>query len=211
MEEGGRDYVVGVPARKHKGVRDVVLSTKGRYHPIKGVKEAKLEGNRYIICHNPKEAERAQATRTSIVEELQEEIDGLNPVTKKAHRLLTHFTKSKYLRELKDGTLRIESSFHSLKSLEEVTPIYHRTPKRMRGHIFVCVLAHLLERALQKRLRKEELDLTAPQAIRELGRMKAVKMEVDGDPYLFRTEGSQEVHQVLKALHMRPPARVKEL
>jgi len=83
----GNYYVVGVPARKYKQVRDVVLSTKGRYHPIE---ERKLEDKRYIICHNPKEAERAQAIRSGIVEELEEEIDGLNPDTKKVHKLLSH-------------------------------------------------------------------------------------------------------------------------
>jgi len=111
LEDQGRDYVVGVPARKYKKVRNVVLSTKGRYHPIKDnlrVKETTVDGKRYIICHNPKEAERAQATRTDIVEELEEEIDGLNPETKKAHKLLSHSTKSKYLRQLKDGTLKID-------------------------------------------------------------------------------------------------------
>ncbi|PTD93555.1 IS1634 family transposase [archaeon SCG-AAA382B04] len=253
LEDQGRNYVVGVPARKYKGVRDVVLSTRGRYHSIKDnlrVKETELKGKRYIICHNPKEAKRVELKRSSIVEKLEDEIDGLNPETQKAHRLLSHPTKSKYLRQLKDGTLRIdrgqvreearfdgkyvlvtndydlssgelattyrklkriEQSFHSLKSLEEVTPVYHRTPQRMKGHIFVCVLAHLLERALQKRLREEEVDLTVPQAIRELGRMKAVEMEVDGEPYLFRTEASKEANQVFKAMHMRPPTRVREL
>ncbi len=253
LESQGRDYVVGVPARKYKKVRQVVLSTKGRYHPIKDnlqVKETTVEGKRYIICHNPKEARRAELTRSSIVNELEEEIDGLDPDTKKVHELLSHSTKSKYLRQLKDGTLkidrgrireearfdgkyvlvtneeqltshelattyrklkRIESSFRSMKSLEELTPVYHRTPKRIRGHVFVCVLAHLLERALEKRLQEEDIGLTPAKAIRELGRMKAVEMEVNDKPYLFRTEGTKEVNQVFDALHMRPPPRVREL
>ncbi|HHV56085.1 MAG TPA: hypothetical protein GXX55_11680 [Firmicutes bacterium] len=40
----------------------------------------------------------------------------------------------------------IERSFRSLKSLEEINPVYHWRGRRIMRHVYVCVLAHLLER-----------------------------------------------------------------
>lgn len=76
---------------------------------------------------------------------------------------------------------RIESSFRSMKSLEKLIPVHHRTEERIKGHVFACVLAHLLERALEKRL-KGKVDLSVAKAIQELGRIEAVEIELNGGP-----------------------------
>ena len=49
----------------------------------------------------------------------------------------------------------IEATFRSLKSEAGLRPVYQRKPERVRGHLFIAVLAyhaiHLLLRRLQAR------------------------------------------------------------
>jgi len=45
--------------------------------------------------------------------------------------------------------MNIERAFREIQNFLEVGPLYHWNEKRVRGHIFICVLAYLLEQELQ--------------------------------------------------------------
>ncbi|MFP4551924.1 MAG: hypothetical protein ACLFNT_14045 [Spirochaetales bacterium] len=57
---------------------------------------------------------------------------------------------------------RVERAFRSMKTDLEVRPIYHRTERRVRAHIFLCMLAEYvqwnLRRAWKELLFAEETD-----------------------------------------------------
>jgi len=40
--------------------------------------------------------------------------------------------------------VRVEEAWRTMKSIE-IRPVFHRTPERIRAHVFLCVLALLLE------------------------------------------------------------------
>ncbi|HAA89971.1 MAG TPA: IS1634 family transposase [Peptococcaceae bacterium] len=72
----GFNYIVGVRMRKLKSMKDI-LSRAGRYHQVKDnlkVKEVLHEGNRYIICYNPEEAERERLAREEMVQKLEQKL-----------------------------------------------------------------------------------------------------------------------------------------
>jgi transposase len=48
---------------------------------------------------------------------------------------------------------RAEDAFRTLKSQEMLRPIWHQTAGRVKAHVFVCVLAYLLWKALEQMLR----------------------------------------------------------
>lgn len=107
------EYIVGVRLNQWKEVKGEVLTTPGRYTKIEDnmfVKETETGGKRYLICYNPSQAERDKHTREEVIEELQEAIDGLDPSSKEASRLYGHQYKGRYLRKLKDDTLKIDRS-----------------------------------------------------------------------------------------------------
>jgi transposase len=106
---------------------------------------------------------------------------------------------------------RIEQSFHSLKSIEEVAPVYHWTDERVRGHVAACVLGHWLERLMERKLREGGYSESVSTALRELGRVKSVEVELNDQWFRFRTEASPEVARILKALGYRLPSRVEPL
>ena len=254
LQQQEYEYIMGVPLRKLKEVREQVLATPGQYSILAEnlrIKQVELAGHRYILCHNPKEAKRDAALREAFLQSLEAEVTDVQgkQETKKYGELLAHRKKRGYLRVLKDGTLRInrtkarqearydgkhvlrtnsnltgaevaesyhslrriEQSFHSLKSLEEVAPVYHWTEERVRGHVAACVLGHWLERLLERKLREGGYTESVSTALRELGRVKSVEVELNDEWFRFRTEASSEVTAILKALGYRLPPRVMAL
>ena len=116
LQQAGGDYILGEKLRGNKD-SEKALSRGGRYKPVKDnlqVKEVVLGSGatrrRYVIMHNPEEAERDKATRQSILDRVQAELDSLQDLNAKKRaearkRLLGHKTLGRYLKELKNGQL----------------------------------------------------------------------------------------------------------
>lgn len=76
IEEAGLSYIFGVKMRKLKAMAEV-LSRGGRYREVAEnlkVKEVVHEGERYIVCLNPKEAERDRLAREEILSALAKKL-----------------------------------------------------------------------------------------------------------------------------------------
>ncbi len=79
-------YILGARMRRSKEVKEEVLSRAGRYrevHPegistkdpsFLKVKEVIVDGNRYIVCLNEKQARKDAADRQAIIDSLQEKL-----------------------------------------------------------------------------------------------------------------------------------------
>jgi transposase len=85
---GGTDYILGVRMRNVKEVKEEVLARGGRYQevypksadpkapsPLK-VKEVRVKGRRYIVCHNEDQAKKDAADREAILKALEDQIKG---------------------------------------------------------------------------------------------------------------------------------------
>jgi len=82
----GLPYILGVRMRKVKEVREQVLADTLEFQEIRPegksskdpsplqVKEVSVNGRRYIVCLNPKEARKDQADREAILASLQEQL-----------------------------------------------------------------------------------------------------------------------------------------
>ena len=76
LDEEHIEYIVGMRMRKVKDVGHV-LKTGGRYKAVKEnlkVKEVWYDADRYIICHNPAQAEHDRKDREEMVEKLEKQI-----------------------------------------------------------------------------------------------------------------------------------------
>jgi len=105
---------------------------------------------------------------------------------------------------------KIERVFRELKSEFEIQPIYHYVPRRIRGHIFLCFLALLLEWELRKRLKEVDAGLSAREVIRDLMSMRVVKLSSGGKSYLVRTELKGKAYFGFRAAGIGVPRRVVE-
>jgi transposase len=103
----------------------------------------------------------------------------------------------------------VERGFRSLKDPLGMRPIWHRTERRVRAHIFVAALAFLLERMLERALKDAGVPLSAQAALTALQTIRHVRFQVDGQDRTGVTPGSRHARQVLRALmitDLRPPA-----
>ena len=84
--ETGLPYILGVRMRKVKEVRDEVLADAQEFEEVRPegksskdpsplrVKEVSVNGRRYIVCLNPKEARKDQVDREAILASLEEQL-----------------------------------------------------------------------------------------------------------------------------------------
>jgi transposase len=102
----------------------------------------------------------------------------------------------------------IEQAFRTLKSSLKIRPVYHWTPRRIRAHVFLCVLALQVHRFMRTKLARSGLSVE-----RFLERLKTVKagtlrLQAQQVPYLTAlTETHKELYEQLEL----PFPKVKDL
>jgi transposase len=105
--------------------------------------------------------------------------------------------------------MEVERGFRSLKDVLAMRPIYHQVEPRVKAHIFVAALALLLQRLLERRLARANLNLSAAEALEAMETVRLVRFRLDGQPPRQGVStGSPRARQVLKALgisRLRPP------
>lgn len=74
--------------------------------------------------------------------------------------------------ELYDSKDGIEKAFYTIKHPIQIQPIRHWTPQRVRGHVFVCVVAYLLYSVARHLLKKNKMDISVLDSLDELGEIK---------------------------------------
>jgi transposase len=128
LTRGGCHWIAGEKMRDGSADAKAALARPGRYHAVGDnlrVKEVTLpghaEGKRFIVCHNPAEAERDRAERQAQLDRIGEEIARLEAQRQKANtdaarrrhskaecELRAHPTLSRYLRDTPTGRPRID-------------------------------------------------------------------------------------------------------
>lgn len=94
----------------------------------------------------------------------------------------------------------VENAFREVKDFLKIRPIYHHNGERVRGHIFVCFLAYLLEKLIEKRLEEHGLFMSAKKALQLLSSIKVVISELAGQRINKVTTLSKEQEEILTAL-----------
>jgi transposase len=102
----------------------------------------------------------------------------------------------------------VEHAFRELKDFIKIRPIYHHNGDRVRGHIFICFLAYLLEKLLEKRLEDHGLFMSARKALQELSSIKVVISELAGQEVKKVTSVVKEQEQILRALGAQRMPRI---
>src|SRR3954454_2504 len=128
LTRAGGHWIAGERMRDGSADARDALSRQGRYHSVRDnlkVKEVRVgEGDaakRFIVCHNPAEAERDKTAREDTITRLQTELDRIAAARAKAkttkandaHRraecaLRDHPSLGRYLRQTPSGRLRID-------------------------------------------------------------------------------------------------------
>ena len=120
LQKAGGQYIIGEKLRDNQEVHKEVLAKRGRYLKIREnleIKEVIIGGGekrrRFILVHNPEEAKKDKATREKILARIEKNLKDLGDQKGKAHKksvcaLMAHRTMGRYLRQLKDGSIKID-------------------------------------------------------------------------------------------------------
>jgi hypothetical protein len=115
LEKNDISFILEVRMRTQKLVREEVLSRAGKFHQVRTeeesddrldplkVKEVKVDGKRYIVCFNARQACKDAADRQAIIESLEEKISSA------PQSLVGNKGYSKYLKVTR-GTFRIDKN-----------------------------------------------------------------------------------------------------
>jgi hypothetical protein len=76
------------------------------------------------------------------------------------------------------ATSEAERGFRCLKDVLEMRPIYHKSERRVRAHIFAAALALLLTRVLERRLKDAGVELSTEEALRAPSTIRMVSSKV---------------------------------
>jgi putative transposase len=113
-------YILAAKMRGGDEVTQHVITRPGRYHEVADnlrVKEVMVgEGarqQRYVVCHNPREAERQRRHRERLVRQLEAELESLRQTedgchSKRACELRTSQRFGRYLRTTSSGRLELD-------------------------------------------------------------------------------------------------------
>ena len=94
----------------------------------------------------------------------------------------------------------IEANFKTIKSFLEIRPIHHRTDKKIKAHITICMLSLLLERYLKQKI--EKLKMTPQSVLSQLSHCYLNRYKVSDDQIYITTELDQTQRKILKQLNL---------
>lgn len=117
LQKAGGHYILGEKLRDDVAVHEEVLARKGRYRKVQENLEVKevVVGDgerrrRFVIVYNPEEAARDKTQREAILTRTEEALAALKGPehTKRVCALLSHGAMGRYLRQQKNGALKID-------------------------------------------------------------------------------------------------------
>jgi transposase len=95
----------------------------------------------------------------------------------------------------------VERGWRSLKSTLQLRPVYHWTERRIRAHIFLCVIALQMERWMRNKLQT----LSVPKAMQVLRQIRVGELCIGEKTELMVTALTPEQKEILKKLGVTQP------
>ncbi len=96
----------------------------------------------------------------------------------------------------------VEKDFQTIKSELDLHPVRHRTDAKVRAHVILCMLALLLERALENQLAQAGIHRTAPSCLEALRTCHLNHMTCQWGPAYTVTELDPDQRALLRALNL---------
>ena len=94
----------------------------------------------------------------------------------------------------------VEHAFKEIKNFLKIRPIYHYKDLRVRGHVFICVLAYLLEKFIEKKLKQSQLTLSTQKALQKLKLLRMVRYTIMNKSLQKITDINGEQNEIFNAL-----------
>lgn len=103
---------------------------------------------------------------------------------------------------------KIEEAFRIFKSHLEIRPIYHWTPRRIKGHLVLCFIAFLLERTLEIELKKSNIEYSSESIRKALNGLQFSDVVIEGEHFYLRSKVEELGNKILRILKIRIPPEI---
>lgn len=104
----------------------------------------------------------------------------------------------------------VERAFRELKGFIKLRPMYHYTDERVKAHVFICVLAYLLERIIELECRELPQVTSARRALGLLSRLKAIECRVGRQLMTMTNRVDEQITDILSRLGVPPIGKILE-
>jgi transposase len=104
----------------------------------------------------------------------------------------------------------VERAFRELKDFLKIRPIFHYTDSRVRAHVFICVLAYLLEKLVGLNCQRASLPYSARRALSLLSQLKAIECRLNGQAITMTNRVDEEINKLLSALGVPRPEKIMQ-
>ncbi len=160
-------------------------------------------GRRYFAYTFDKEDKRFRYWIKGESLRLEEALDGVYILRTKEPNL----SPIEIIKNYKD-LMEVEQSFRIMKDVLDLRPFRHRKDIRVRAHVLICFIALLFSKMMEKYLKMEQVDLSAPLAWESLKNIQITEIEFHKNKYQYLTELTYYQKIILKALEIKPPSRL---
>lgn len=112
LQEAGMDTIVGIRMRQLNEVNQQALSKRGRFMELPsglGVKEVQMDGYRYVVVHNPKQARKDAHIRAEVVTRLETLLAKIEAGEATVCQI-QHPMMKRFVRTLKDGRVKLNAT-----------------------------------------------------------------------------------------------------
>ncbi len=103
---------------------------------------------------------------------------------------------------------RVEESFRTIKSTMKTRPIFVRTKQHIEGHFVLCFLAFLLERELEYRLKKRQIEHSPEQIKTALNSMEFSVLDIENEPYYLKGKHLSLASKIFSVLRLKQPTNI---
>lgn len=105
---------------------------------------------------------------------------------------------SKEIIEAYKNLCLVEDAFKEIKSFLKIRPMYHHKNERIKGHVFICVLAYLIEKIIEQYFKGTKMN--ARNVLEKLSQIKLIESKINGIKILKSVELNQDAKNILSRL-----------
>ncbi|WGS64365.1 IS1634 family transposase [Marinitoga aeolica] len=106
---------------------------------------------------------------------------------------------------------KVEETFRTLKNYLETRPVFHWTPKRIKGHIVMSFISYIMQRTLELELEKNNIEYSHEKIREAIKKMEYSEIRLKDKLFALRANLSDFQKAILKTLKIEKPKKMMEL
>jgi transposase len=106
---------------------------------------------------------------------------------------------------------KVEETFRTLKNYLETRPIFHWTPKRIKGHIVMSFISYIMQRTLELELEKNNIEYSHEKIREAIKNMEYSEVRLKDKLFALRANLNDFQKSILKTLEIEKPKKMMDL